>query len=228
MKLSLSNLFYPVSTYNYNLDFTECENDFITNDIYNDCLPDPEKYPSIDYSLMPCDFIDDFKKELADQVNCDIKASDKIQKAFKKYGLKYIGTSFWSPREYNFHSDSIDIEFEVTKDKREQLKKEIEYYIENIRQKSFDGYISFEPDSFDDVDTDDHCYFWAVCKQAGIIDDLTEILENMVENAYEVYTRLFYDQLFNWLDTLPEYKEFIKDQKQKEFNERHQLKLFNS
>jgi hypothetical protein len=220
MKTSISDSIYPVSTYEGNLDHSDNDNETIINDIQEGYLPD-----GINYDLMDCDYHQEYTKQLAEDFERAVRGSKKIMGAFKKYGIELKGFEFWSPREYNFQGDSIDMSYNVVKDFRKKLKPEIQEYIDTVRKKSCDGYMSLEPSGFEEVETNDFAYLWAILKKADILDDIRDELEDMVENSYETYSNCFYNGLYKWLEKNPVYTKWKAVKDYQESIERNNLKL---
>jgi hypothetical protein len=94
---------------------------------------------------------------------------DDYDKAFNKLGLNFIkAEGFFSPREYNFYTDSINLKFEFLDDFEETAKKIISGVVKNSdcikfmknNYESCDGFMSFMPqdmDEFEEMDiTSDH------------------------------------------------------------------------
>ncbi len=222
--LSLSNLFYPVSTYYGNLDFSNNENDFIENDINDGILPKDINYNNFDnYS-----FLSDFTKEFAKTLELEIKNDKMIIKAFKKYGVEFGRFSFWSPNEYNFQTDSVDVELVYKKDCRKELKKEIVNYLENERKKTCSGYLSLEPEIFKEVELDNYCYLHAIAEKEDLINNIKNCFENAIECASEDYSNLFHEAFYNWIEPQKEYKEWKKAKEQKEFTEKYNLTIYKT
>ena len=220
--ISLSDLVYPVSTYNGNLDHSHSESEWLQSDILENHIPDND---IVDYDNIDSGFMTTYEVTISGRVKEGIKENDKILNAFKKYGIEFISTSFYTPKAYNFENDSIDIAYKINKDCKNELENEIQYYIDNIQQKSCDGYMSFEPDTIDKVELDDVCYFWAICKKADILDDLKDIIESVVEYSYNLYYELFFIEVHDYLKPLPEYKKWLKEKEYKEWQAENQLTL---
>jgi hypothetical protein len=121
---------------------------------YEDYMQDEEQefeYVTVDY--------EDWKKELT------LIATNYIKNDFlptlKKYGVENIeGTGIWSPKEYNFTGDALEMEItmqenwqEIFAQRLEELKKITacqEYIKEHYHSHS--GFISFMPKSFDAIE----------------------------------------------------------------------------
>ena len=150
---------------------------------YNDDFFDYEEYQQI--------LTKEFVEKAAEYLRSELKS------VFKVRGLQFLDVKLYTPREYNFESDSIDISFlhnistiQSTKDEfKKELKEEIEYYLKNIRKETRPGYISLEESKYEDITMDSSCYVWAVLKKEELLSEtsegLKEILENIVENGID-------------------------------------------
>ena len=115
----------------------------------------------------------------------------------KNRGVTFDFLDIYSPREYNFYTDQIDIELTIRKDyftrsfnsmkRSKKLRPLFDAYIKH-HWTSHDGFISFMPESFDDIalDFDDLHMISAIVTLMlvgkGIIND--KLLENEEENNY--------------------------------------------
>lgn len=59
----------------------------------------------------------------------------------------------------------------------------VEDYLQNVRKRSCDGYMSFEPRTLEEVEKDDYAFIRAMLKHEGIFDF---IQENLLEAVYDV------------------------------------------
>lgn len=182
-----------VSTYGGWLDFTNRDFEWLECEISEGYFPDLGSggYDNVSYEWMK-----DWKKDVADMLFSNL---EPFNEKLASYGVKFINAQFWSPKYYNFQSDSIDTEIEITKDMRNELKTEIEYYIENVMQKSCDGYMSMEPDTFEEVKLDDYAYLYAVLKHADLLEDIADLFDDdfiyEAENMYFDYFGTACDEL---------------------------------
>ena len=84
----------------------------------------------------------------------------------------------------------FETEGENWMEKYPELIPFVKDYIENVRQKSRDGYISFEPDKVEDVKMDDFAYIRSILKKEDMLEnnkfwiDLYGI-QNIWENTRE-------------------------------------------
>lgn len=94
------------------------------------------------YQFDDIDFVES-KRDILSAFKTEFEQS--LKKTLKSIGLKYIGLSYFSPREYNFTNDSVDLTIEVTDKNRfraEILKHEKEIKTELEQNKSYDGYMA--------------------------------------------------------------------------------------
>lgn len=195
-------------TYHGQIDY---DDDYINMDIESGYLPD------IDYNDMwsACEYWQPFLDDMPSIIDRNIRPI--IEKKFDDWGLKVESFQFWRPREYNFRGDSIDVTISHwgTRPVISYLEKEIKYYIDNVRQKSCSGYISFEPDNFLDVKIDDHAVFWALCKHLDLLGDLEDAVTDIVEEANENLQSKFMDSVYKFAEERD--PEFFKKLEQERF-----------
>ena len=82
--------------------------------------------------------------------NFEEQYEEKLSNALLKIGLKLISILYYSPKYYNYETDSLDIHVEVVN--KEKLKPFIEKYSDEIQQaldsnKSYDGYMALTVNS---------------------------------------------------------------------------------
>jgi DNA-directed RNA polymerase subunit N (RpoN/RPB10) len=65
----------------------------------------------------------------------------------------------------------------------------IEEYIEKIRQESYDGYMSLEPTTIDEVGIDDYCTIRAILQKEWVYDCMAESLQDFVDEWYSELVR---------------------------------------
>jgi len=187
--LSLTNLFKPISFYNMDFDMS----DFINDEINDKYLPKDFDDDKLDYYQIMKNTKRDYLDMFIEKV--DIEA---IKKALKKYGLKYNGFVFFSPKFYNYDTDSIDIKYEVVDDDLKhfkQLDDFITLYLTEERQGSSDGYMSIEPQYNKDVEKDDYAYLWAILKSENLIDDIVFAITDCEEAIRDIYRDNFLNEL---------------------------------
>jgi len=147
-----------------------------------------------------------------------------IEPIFKKYGVKVGKFSYSRPQFYNYRTDELDLELIIEKSYLEDLKPEITQYVNEVRQGSYDGYMSFEPDEVDKVTETDYAYFWAILKRGNMFDEIKEIFE---EDIYaELSDWLSYELYESYLDGLEKgVKADFYDTEKKEYTKKIKLKL---
>lgn len=86
----------------------------------------------------------------------------EVMPILSKYGVKNIQTlGIYHPREYNFETDQLDFDIELSDDFEEQMRENIvkfqkeddgrmQQYIDD-HWKSYDGFWSYMPESFDEI-----------------------------------------------------------------------------
>lgn len=161
-------------------------------------------YYTVDYS--------DWKKELVTVATNYIK--ENFLKVLKKYGVEDIkGTGIWSPREYNFTGDALDMEitmqdgWEAIMERSLQTFSEISdcrrYVCENWHSRS--GFISFMPKSVEDVltESDEERRLAAYLTLALVYEDVLEPAGDSLENLWEAGMYEFSD--YDHINVLEEY-----------------------
>lgn len=213
MKISLNNLLdTSICSYRWPLDLSEYFYESAKNDL-RECsdrnyetnnnfitVETGDKTEKVNIKDIDCDweYIPWYEK-----LECETLVGrfddEKLTKALAKYWIKKIWYDIRKPQFYNFEQDSLDLEYEYEGgDWRKQYPDLIPYvqqYINEIRQPSRDGYISFEPNIVEKVDKDDSAYIWAILKKENLLDELKSDLEMWIEdvvcNDYE---------LINWFE----------------------------
>ncbi len=77
-----------------------------------------------------------------------------ITSALAEAGIRFVNLAYWSPREYNFANDSIDLEIEIEDETK--LRAALEAHKPAILEamasnKSYDGYFATTADKWEDV-----------------------------------------------------------------------------
>lgn len=135
--------------------------------------------------------VDDEVYDYFEECFKDEVENDELINALAKYWLTYKWLSFYKHKwAYNFAWDTLDMEFEYDddidwKEKYPELIEEVQYYIDNVRKKSCDWYISFEPTKVDEVYMWQTTYVWAVLHKEWLLDDIKKNVEGWV---YEILT----------------------------------------
>jgi hypothetical protein len=96
--------------------------------------------------------IDESKENILQEFKREYE--DTIRDTLASAGVHYIGLAYYSPKFYNFATDSIDLECDIVdtvklvealKAKREAIQSALD------ANKSYDGYMAMTPDTFDEV-----------------------------------------------------------------------------
>ena len=148
---------------------------------------------NLDREQCKLDIADHFKNEIEQDVELVNKIS--LKDLFAKYGMDYLWMKFYTPKAYNFENDSIDIKLEPLWDATHWydfvamwLEELINEYIDEVRQKSYDWYMSFEPHTISEVARDDYCVIRAILKKEGVYDTIRDcMLETVEEWIDEIY-----------------------------------------
>lgn len=130
------------STYHGKLDFSR----FYWDDEWDDELEDEVRQATWE------EFIDD----LPNLIKQIIREHSELIQAYEKYGIHLVDFDFLVPKSYNYTDDKLKILFEyfpedVLEAVEGDLKGEIRHYLDEVKQDSRDGYISKEPNSYDDI-----------------------------------------------------------------------------
>lgn len=191
-----------ISSYHWPLDVWDLIGDYWENDLREIETDGKVKLDSgelvetkdIDSDfLLVDDYVEQEAKTLADALDLD---------CLKKYGIDIKGFEIWKPKYYNFEDDELLMEFETEggdwKEKYPELIPYVKDYIENVRQKSRDGYISFEPDKVEDVKMDDFAYIRAILKKEDMLENNKCWIEwygiqTIMENSRELMADFRYE-----------------------------------
>lgn len=126
----------------------------------------------------------------------DCIETKKLKETLAKYGIIFNRVEFYKHKwEYNFATDSVDMLYEFEwqerwQDKYPELIPYVKNYIDNVRKKSCDWYISFEPTEVDKVEMNSTTYIYAILDKEWMLDEVRESVEEWV---YECNTRGYWD-----------------------------------
>lgn len=113
-----------------------------------------------------------------------------LKKYLEPYGYKVGGVELYSPREYNFESDSFDMVLDTNGLSMgillPKLITEIEKYWLEIRKPSRDGYISLEPDRLEEFGPSDYGTIWAIFEHENAWEDLKGAHDLLEERINEI------------------------------------------
>ena len=204
MKIAINQILgVSISSYRWPLQLTDYIDDMICEDLYeiskNNKVKILNRY--VDRSKIDYDFT--FVDNMLENQSLVLTNSLDLS-CLKKYWITINGYEIRKPRFYNFEDDELLINFETSDwDWRKQYPDLIPFvqeYIDNVRQKSRDGYISFEPDKIEDVEKWDYAYIRAVLKKEDMLDNnkywLEEWINDIVEQYYEYVDDVRYE--YRW------------------------------
>lgn len=129
----------------------------------------------------------------------DTIESDKLKEALAKYGIIFHRVEFYKHKwEYNYATDSLDMLYEYDYETKWQEKctdliPYVRNYIDNVRKKSCDWYVSFEPTTIDEVEMNDTAYIYAIFDKEWLFDGVKESVQDWVYKCniewYDDYDR---------------------------------------
>jgi len=134
-----------------------------------------------------------YEKGMSDIIDDFIKT--ELAPILTPYGLLKLHGELYMPKSYNYSSDSCDISFEIDFEELfysfPKLIPYIEKYITEVKEKSYDGYMSFEADSLAELDfysgNDYNAILWAILEKENRHDMKQELADILYENAHEIY-----------------------------------------
>ena len=159
------------------------------------------------WEIFQCD--DEITEEMLDKFNYGDYRKDLVRvysanvlpvlkKYLEPYGYKVEGMELYSPREYNFESDSFDMVLDtsgVDMDAvRTKLIGEIEKYWLDVRKPSCDGYTSLEPDRIEEFGPSDYGTIWAIFEHENAWEDLKDAHDGL-ENGMGGISEIAYNNL---------------------------------
>lgn len=124
-----------------------------------------------------------------------------ITDIFRLYWVDFKWVSLWQPLYYNFNQDELSWKYEFDDEPiDESLNSYIENYIENVRTKSYDWYMSFEPSSLEKVTKLDYAFIYAILDKHWLVDSCKQWIDNGIE---EILTETIYQYIcpiyrYNW------------------------------
>jgi hypothetical protein len=201
--IAISDMFRPFTSYHGDTSFDWIEEQSLEFFLEGQ-TPPHDWCLELDYS-----FLEEMRKECADVFLMNWKKC--FEPKFEKYGYSAQDSQWYVPRAYNFEHDSLDLKFDFSgchKDNIKALEKELVKYIESVREKSSDGYMSLEPDEIKNIDYGDYCIFWAIAEKEGIKKDLQEFFDDLIfEDFQEIAYSYYGEAIFKELKSQPFYKE---------------------
>lgn len=121
----------------------------------------------------------------------DNVATDKLKEVLAKYGIVFDKVKFYKHKwEYNFAWDTLDMWYEYDdnikwQEKYPELIPYVKNYIDNVRRKSCDWYVSFEPTTIDEVEQNDTTYIYAILDKEWMLDEVKKTVEDWLMECYE-------------------------------------------
>ena len=220
--IPVSDIFYPFTSYHGETSFDDLEEQEFEYFTENMIIPKDFEFCLDDYS-----FLEKMRKDCSDLF---LKTWNKeFAKVFEKYGYKAIDSQWYTLREYNFKHDSLDSKFEFIGDhekNKKTLEEELIYYMENLRKKSCDGYMSFEPSDLDDIELDDSCIFHAIVRKEKILGEVAETIRDLIqENFREIASEYYLEEVLKYLNNQDWYKDEKKRSDFLEYQRENQLSL---
>ena len=197
-KLALNNLVWiSIIEYNWPLDLIDILYESMKYNLEE--ASDYEWFINVDWvwkvNIKDIDYDFEFgccyKKEQADYIRLELESRCcNFVENLAKYGLNVKWYSIWQPRYYNFEDDTFDVEFEFNEEEdwkftHTDLIPYVKNYIDNVRQKSRDWYISFEPDSVEEVEMSDYAYLYAILDKEWMLDDVRQWIEEWIQTVNE-------------------------------------------
>lgn len=146
----------------------------------------------VDWNDVEVDY--DYDEHIFDYINeCfrDNVETDKLKETLAKYGIVFHKVDFYKHKgEYNFAWDTLDMEYEYDdnikwQDKYPELIPYVKNYIDNVRKKSCDWYISFEPTTIDEVEYNDTTLIYAILDKEWMLDEVRQTVEGWLMDCYE-------------------------------------------
>lgn len=153
---------------------------YVGNDVFKGINFNLYPFEDINYSETKENLLEGFRKEF----------EKDLTESLDKIGLKYKGLKWFSPSQYNYQGDSIDLRAELT-----NKKKLITTILENHYQidrklaenKSYDGYIAL---------TIDDCYQEIAALLDGKRDVDTIVLRELLSTTIDFKQRFVVEDYF--------------------------------
>ena len=136
----------------------------------------------------------DYDAHIFDYINeCfrDNVETDKLKEVLAKYGIVFHRVDFYKHKgAYNFAWDTLDMLYEYDdtikwKNKYPELIPYVKNYIDNVRRKSCDWYVSFEPTTIEEVEQNDTTYIYAILDKEWMLEEVKQTVEGWLEDCYE-------------------------------------------
>lgn len=146
----------------------------------------------VDFDDVRIDY--DYDEHIFDYINeCfrDNVETDKLKEVLAKYGIVFHRVDFYKHKwEYNFAWDTLDMKYEYDEnikwqEKYPELIPYVKNYIDNVRRKSCDWYVSFEPTKIDEVEYNDTTLIYAILDKEWMLDEVKKSVEDWLMDCYE-------------------------------------------
>lgn len=146
----------------------------------------------VDWDNVEVDY--DYDEHIFDYINeCfrDNVETDKLKETLAKYSIVFHKVDFYKHKgEYNFAWDTLDMKYEYDdtikwQDKYPELIPYVKNYIDNVRKKSCDWYVSFEPTTIDEVEYNDVTLIYAILDKEWMLDEVRKTVEDWLMDCYE-------------------------------------------
>ena len=146
----------------------------------------------VDWDNVEVDY--DYDEHIFDYINeCfrDNVETDKLKEVLAKYGIVFHKVDFYKHKgEYNFAWDTLDMQYEYDdnikwQDKYPELIPYVKNYIDNVRRKSCDWYVSFEPTTIDEVEYNDATLIYAILDKEWMLDEVKKTVEDWLTDCYD-------------------------------------------
>lgn len=209
------------STYDGALDFSDYNFDLYVGETVQQEIHEKCEKLGLDYDEVVADLMDrvciyqEFSAKIADHGRQAVE-DEGLDKILEKYDIKITNVDFWQPREYNFQNDMMQLDFEYS-DKlldlvQSTLSSKINQYIVELRQASYDGYMSLEPSDIMEVveqlqNNRGACFgaiLWAIFDLENrhcIIDDMSYLIQDWCfEDWRALYDEAIHEEIYKWLE----------------------------
>ena len=216
------------STYYGNLDDSEGQHDFMSQDLHDisdatnwreDWNVKCKMLDGTEKVLKEKDLDDDwninrdtFREEIISRFSEDINGSIMIASDHKFQDIKELLAAYWMefdewkwymPQYYNYEHDTFDICYDLVDEdwslEKYWLTELVQKYIDEVRVESYDWYCSFEPKNIDDVEWNDYCVMWAILQKEWVFDRVKDDLQELADyNWYEFYQAAIENPHYYW------------------------------
>ena len=216
------------NTYNGNLDDSEGQHDYMSQDLHD--ISDSDdwrvkwnvKCKMLDWTekiLKEEDLEDDwninrdtFREEIISRFSEDINGSIMMASDHKFQDIKELLAAYWMefdewkwymPQYYNYEHDTFDICYDLVDEdwslEKYWLTELVKKYIDEVRVESYDWYCSFEPSNIDRVEWNDYCVMRAILQKEWVFDRIKNDLQELADyDWYEFYQSAMENPHYYW------------------------------